>query len=324
MARERRGGLRDSALSERKATRQDEAAAWFAAQRAGVMLVDQRDAFNTWLGDPRNQAAYDAMQELWDDLAVLKGERPEPRRASSPWRAMAASVVGLIALGAAGMGWIALSGEPTVETAVGQQKTQSLPDGSLLAVNVASSVSYRFNDDSRIVKVANGEAAFAVKADAARPFIVRAGDYEIRAIGTAFNVRERGGEIEVAVSEGEVAICSAAGDVLSTLSRGQLLRFPAANSGVDFAVLTPQTIAPAQVSEWRMRVVTYENATVRDVVADFNRYFSQKLQIEGEALLDRRVTVRLQVEQREAAVQLLAALLDAKVQRTAQGEFLRE
>jgi transmembrane sensor len=321
MARERRGGLRDSALSERKATRQDEAAAWFAAQRAGVMLVEQREAFNVWLSDPRNQAAYDAMQELWEDLAVLKGERPAPRRAV-PWRAMAASVVGLIALGGAGMGWMAVSGEPTVETAIGQQRTQSLPDGSLLAVNVASSVSYRFNDTSRIVKVANGEAAFAVKADAGRPFIVRAGDYEIRAIGTAFNVRERGGEIEVAVSEGEVAICSSTGTVLSTLAAGQLLRFPAESSGVDFDALTPQVIAPAQVSEWRMRVVTYENATVRDVIADFNRYFSQKLQVEGEALLDRRVTVRLQVEQREAAVQLLAALLEVEISRTAQGEAL--
>ncbi len=308
-------------MSEVKATRQDEAAAWFAAQRAGVMLVEQREAFNVWFSDPRNQAAYDVMQELWEDLAVLKGERPAPRRAA-PWRAIAASMVGLIALGGAGMGWMAAGREPTVETAIGQQKTQSLPDGSLLAVNVASSVSYRFNDNSRIVKVTDGEAAFAVKADAARPFIVLTGDYEIRAVGTAFNVRERGGEIEVAVSEGEVAICSAAGDVLSRLTTGQLLRFPAENTGIDFDAITPQAVAPAQVSEWRMRVVTYENATVRDVIADFNRYFSQKLHVEEEALLDRRVTVRLQVEERDAAVQLLAALLDLEVSRTAQGETL--
>lgn len=311
-------------MAEGKTTRQDEAAAWFAAQRAGVMLVEHREAFERWRSDPRNQAAYDAMQDLWDDLAVLKGERPKPRGIKLPIKSLAAAAILLIAMGVTGAGVMGWFSDPSVQTTIGQQKTQSLPDGSLLAVNVDSSVSYAFGVDRRLIKISNGEAAFTVKADVARPFIVDAGDYQIRAVGTIFNVKKRDREIEVAVSEGKVEICSATGDVLTSLAAGQILRFPSDRSDLKFDGLTPTSIPPAQISEWRMRVVTYENATVEEVVTDFNRYFNHSLAVEGQALRDRRITVRLQVEQREKAIALLAAMLNVDVRQTSDGEVLKE
>ncbi len=311
-------------VAEGSSSRQDEAAAWFAAVRAGIMLVDQREAFERWRSDPRNQAAYDAMEELWDDLAVLKGEGPKPKASNSPLKLLAVAAALVIVLGVSAaslMGWFS---DPSIQTAIGQQKTQPLPDGTLLAVNVDSTLSYAFRDDHRLVRITNGEAAFTVKADVARPFVVDAGDYQIRAVGTAFNVKNRNQQIEVAVSEGKVDICSATGDVLASLGAGQMLRFPADRADLNFSGLTPTNIAPAQISEWRMRVVTYENATVEEVVADFNRYFIQELRVDGSELADRRITIRLQVEQRDKAVQLLASLLNAQVVKDAKGETLTE
>jgi transmembrane sensor len=311
-----------------KPSRQDEAAAWFAAQRAGVMLVEQRAAFDQWRRDPRNQAALDAMQDLWEDLAVLKATTPAKKASRWSPRAMSAAALVLIAVGGGGVGaW--LGGSPqSIETRPGQQATQSLPDGSLISVNVASRVTYRISDDRRVVTVSEGEAAFSVKADEARPFLVRAGDYEVRATGTAFNVRERDGLLEVAVSEGRVEICAAvgsnAGVSLVSLGVGQKLRLPSALSEQSAGSLAPASVAPEQVAEWRMRVVTYENVAVRDLVEDFNRYFDRKLSVDGEALRDRRVTIRLQVEDRERAIAMLAGLLDVRVERTERGEALRD
>ena len=36
------------------------------------MLAEDRAAFDAWHSDPRNQAALNAMHELWGELAILK------------------------------------------------------------------------------------------------------------------------------------------------------------------------------------------------------------------------------------------------------------
>ncbi len=301
-----------------EARRREEAIAWFAALRASVMLAEQRAAYDIWRADPQNQAAMDAVHELWGELAVLKDLGPAAlpvRRRSG--RVVAAAAAAAVILGALGTSWILMSGPGRIETAVGQQKVQSLPDGSLVALNVASRVSYVIGEDRRVVTIGNGEAAFTVKADRDRPFVVRAGDYEVRATGTAFNVRQRDGEIEVSVSEGGVEICAAvgpkAGDVLASVTSGSLLRFPAEWSSGAFASLALSPVSPAQVGEWRTHVVSYEDAPVREVVADLNRYFSRKLVVETPSLLDKQVTIRLQVEDRDRAIGTLASLLNVRI-----------
>ena len=314
-------------MSSPKPSRQEQAAAWFAAQRAGVMLIEQREAFDLWRADPRNQVALDRMHELWGELAVLKLSGPAPRNTSAfPRRAIAAAAL-LVAVIGGTVGWFALSRDPVIETIAGQQKSQSLPDGSLVAVNVDSELSYAIRDGARVVKLNDGEAAFSVKADPQTPFVVHVGEFQMRAVGTEFNVRRRDGFIEVAVSEGKVQICSGsgtdAGTILATLSGGQLMRFPDTYTSGQFAVV-PTTVPTEQISEWRMRVVTYENATVREVIEDFNRYFENKRLIGKGNLLERRVTIRLQVEDRESAIETLAALLGVDVVKSSEGEVLSD
>jgi transmembrane sensor len=311
-------------LAEGKTTRQDEAAAWFAARRAGAMLAEDRAAFDAWHADPRNQAALNAMHELWGELAILKDAK-SVRKAVRPRRVrtIAAAALLLASVGAAGIAWVALARDTTIHTAAGEQQTRSLPDGSVIAVNVASNVSYRLSEGRRLVRLDDGEAAFSVKSDPQRPFIVRTGGYDVRATGTAFNVRERNGSIEVSVSQGRVEICSAMdGNRLAILGAGQFLRLPAAPLEGAKQSLTPTAIPAAQISEWRMRVVTYEDAPVREVVADFNRYFERKLRVDEAGLADQRVTVRLQVDDRDRAIETLANLLNVHVQTTARGETL--
>ncbi|MDP3737529.1 MAG: FecR domain-containing protein [Hyphomonadaceae bacterium] len=308
-----------------KLSRQDQAAKWFAAERAGVMLVEQRAEFDAWKADPRNMAALDAMRELWDDLAVLKGSEPTPaKKPRSLFLPAAAAVAALLIGGIATASLMSAPADTPIVTAEGQQKTQSMPDGSVIAVNVASNVSYKFTETERLVTLSEGEAAFSVKPDPDKPFVVRVGGLEVRAVGTSFNVRQRDGVLQVSVSEGQVQLCRMTGSgesVIANLSAGQLLRLPA-SLPVAATPPSPVSIPPSQVSEWRMRVVTYEDATVREVIEDFNRYFDRKLLVAQPELLDRRVTIRLQVENREGAIDTLAALLDARVIRRKNADSL--
>lgn len=297
----------------------EEAAAWFATLRRGPMTVAERRDFDDWRADPVHQAALNHMHELWGEvsavgkLGVTVARRPAPPR----FRAAAAAVLALV-LGASLIGGVAVvEGRDTVRTRVGEQRTATLSDGSVVALNVATRVAYRMKDDARTVRLADGEAAFFVRKDASRPFKVRAGDYEIRALGTAFNVRCRNGLLDVAVKEGLVSVWAVsgprAGQEIARLSAGRKLSLDAEAGAGGGA--KPADIPVEQVAEWRLRVVSYEDASVEAVVADVNRFFDRRLVVEDEALAHRRVTLRLQVENRDQTLDVLGELLGARISR---------
>ena len=76
-----------------------------------------------------------------------------------------------------------------IEVPTGQHVQLLLADGSKVWLNSKSSLSFpaAFNGKERRVKL-KGEGFFEVKADAERPFIVSTDHYEVKALGTAFNV----------------------------------------------------------------------------------------------------------------------------------------
>lgn len=294
----------------------DEAAAWFAALRRGPMTLDERAAFDAWRSDPKNQAALAGMHELWGEMSALRDlgvAAPTPARPVRRWAAIAASVA--VLAGVAGVGVFNPFGH-TIRTHVGEQRTASLSDGSVIGLNVATKVSYDVTNDRRFARMDDGEAVFFVKKDA-RPFVVRAGDYQIRAAG-AFNVRCRDGDLDVAVTDGVLTIADLHGRKVADLSAGQRLRL-----GPDGKPLVT-SVPVSSVAEWRLRIVGYEDATVGEVVEDLNRFYDRPIEVDEPDLSARRVTLRLQVEDRERTLKTLGALLGARVERGPQADLLAE
>ncbi len=87
-----------------------------------------------------------------------------------------------------------------------------LPDSTKIWLNKNSSLLYpeKFVGELRDVNL-NGEAFFEVVSDTANPFIVYAGNMQIKVLGTSFNVKayEDEDEVEVIVVEGKVEFSSA-------------------------------------------------------------------------------------------------------------------
>lgn len=300
----------------------EEAAAWFAAQRRGPMSVEERQAFDAWRADPLHQAALNHMHELWGEVSAIKElgvTVPAPPVGIRRWApaAAAAAVMAVAGLGAAHY----ITRPDQVRTSVGEQRTATLEDGSVVAINVATKLAYDMKPAVRQVKLEEGEAVFFVKKDPERPFLVRAGDYEIRAVGTAFNVRRRDGEVDVAVAEGVVAVTALAGPnagkEIARLPAGQRVRL-----GSRQAEPTVAPVSVENVAEWRMRVVSYEDVTVATVVEDLNRFFERPVEVSDPDLAARRVTLRLQVEDRERTLRNLGDILGAELRAERRADLL--
>lgn len=97
----------------------------------------------------------------------------------------------------------------TVSTDKGRQWRLTLPDGTRVWLNAASSITYplSFRGNERLVTM-TGEAYFEVVHNAAQPFKVKAGDRVIEDIGTSFNVNAYADEklLTATLLEGSVSI----------------------------------------------------------------------------------------------------------------------
>lgn len=297
-----------------KAQVQEEAARWFAAQRRGVMPVEERMAFDAWRSDPIHQAALNQMHEIWGELSHV-GEALktlEPRRRQGRRKAIAAVLIMGLAV-TIGSGAYLRYSLPLAQTGVGEQRSQELADGSIIALNVMTKARYRLSSDERVVHLSEGEATFVVHKDPRRPFKVRVAEYEVRAIGTAFNVRHRDHDLDVAVKEGVVEVRDLNGVHDPVILRaGQ--RFSIADlSAPALSEVRLSTVPVVAVDEWRQRVLTYEDAPISQVVRDLNRFYERPVSV-PEGLGQRRVTLRLMVDDRADTVRRLADLLGADVE----------
>jgi len=83
-----------------------------------------------------------------------------------------------------------VSKDLVIATKMGSKSSVNLPDGSKVWLNAGSEISYGedFGKSSRDVKL-SGEAYFEVSPDANRPFLVHTDNFNIKVLGTAFNVR---------------------------------------------------------------------------------------------------------------------------------------
>ena len=186
------------------------AAAWLSLRDRGMNATETAE-FVRWLQqDPQHATVFAELDRVWKDFdrldsvpvsaAAPDADLLAPRvRRQQPrvlvWSALAAAAIVLLAAfqyRAPGI---------FVETAVGAFQQLELPDGSVVQLNTDTAIETAYSATERRVRVLRGEAFFAVSKDPARPFIVASGPVVVRAVGTAFNVRQHTTSVEVMVTE---------------------------------------------------------------------------------------------------------------------------
>jgi transmembrane sensor len=181
-------------------------------------------------------------------------------------------------------------------TAIGEQRSIGLSDGSIVHLNTRSRVRVAFSDTARDVYLLDGQAIFKVKHDAARPFRVHVDSAVVQAIGTQFDVHRLKDRTNVAVIEGVVQIISGTEGKLDAETLSKLpenTKVPAGESVVIVAdgKLTPHAaVSPQDAGAWQQRRLIFRNHTLAEIAEEFNRYNHTQLRVEGETLRTLRFT----------------------------------
>lgn len=315
-----------------------QAAMWLARLDSGELSASDQSAYEHWLaGDERHRVAIDALARGWgryDSLQSLSDEAKQHlmQTAALIEAAHAAPKVSIrnrrrvfmsmaAALLVAVLVAVLLPREPgdRYATAVGEHRKFTLVDGSTLTLNTNSRVRTRFVADARELWLERGEAYFEVAHDKTRPFRVRIGDREVRAVGTAFGIRRQDDDFTVVVTEGIVEVAginesrpvSIADDASSSatlrLRHGEALTVAAQGDNA-----APVAASDAALA-WREGLLEFNGERLDQVVEEFGRYTRHRIVLMDDQVRQQHVGGVFQAGDVDALTSALAEMLPVEV-----------
>jgi ferric-dicitrate binding protein FerR (iron transport regulator) len=164
----------------------------------------------------------------------------------------------------------------------------TLPDGSNIWLNHSSSLKYPsvFRDNTRSVEL-KGEGYFEVVPNSKKPFIVTAGEIQIKATGTTFNIMAYPdeGRIETSLINGrvELQLKESNRKVMSLLKMkpNDLAIFQKSNNKI-----YTRTIDDDRYFSWKDGKLVFNKEPIGEVVKKLSRWFNVDIQVKDPELLD--------------------------------------
>lgn len=325
---------------------QRQASAWLARLDGSDPSDEDLMAFRQWVNeDEKHVAAFKKVAAAWDDLNILarlpsvlqqrelqQQQNLEQERApiKYPFRYAALAAVLMLSLFMGVQQQFYPAQQASYWTAVGEQKTITLPDNSVVRLNTDSRLKFDYQGDVRAVYLYQGEAHFTVAKNHQRPFEVYAGAGRVRAIGTAFSVMlvDNSDDINVMVTEGVVEVApeisvpavappparvADAGSADSGGTESVFTENPAkknqrveAGSAVVFNREEVQPVEQVESNEmqrrlaWQQGLLIFSGEPLDQVVAQISRYTDTKIIIKSQEARTLRIGGQFQVADTKA------------------------
>ncbi len=170
----------------------------------------------------------------------------------------------------------------TIEIPRGGKYQVTLPDGTKVWLNSASSLTYptKFSNNERKVTL-TGEGYFEVAKNAKAPFTVTTEDQSITVLGTHFNVRSYGRKsaTQTTLMEGSVRVNPISKtdtqDASRTLKPGEQSILNAKRR------LEVKKVNASNVISWKDDLFYFEDTDIRSVMEEFSRWYNFEFEFEG-------------------------------------------
>lgn len=165
----------------------------------------------------------------------------------------------------------------TLSTAKGETYRLRLPDGSLVWLNAASSLTYAFSLNERgerRVKL-SGEAYFEIAKDKAHPFVVSTDRQEVQVLGTHFNVNSYSDEPVTATTLLEGSVKVSADGMQKVLKPGQQAKL-----GERGLVVAEANMALA--TAWKDGQMAFKKTDIQTVLRQISRWYDIEIVYQGQ------------------------------------------
>ena len=182
-------------------------------------------------------------------------------------------------------------------TVTGELQDVFLDDGSTIALNTATVLHVDYTDNLREVFLTRGEALFNVVYDGKRRFVVYAGNGEVKALGTTFNVRIKDSDVIVSLIEGKLEVktethfFTGRTEYVRNLSSGQQTIYDD-----DGQIQEVNDVDTSLIVQWHSRKLSFTDMPLHEIVSEINRYTTVKLVIADPEISDKKLSAYFDID----------------------------
>lgn len=165
-------------------------------------------------------------------------------------------------------------------------KTITLPDGTLVSLNSNTLLKYpkRFGKNTREV-IIEGEAFFEVKPNKDKPFIIHAGNAQIKVLGTSFNVcaYPNAKLVEVIVKTGKVQVSNT---TAVTKQNNELILTPGDKGTLVFSsnALLKTTNQDPNFLAWKTHDLIFRATSLGEVISNLEKVYKVNIRLDDPKL----------------------------------------
>ncbi|MDO7930379.1 FecR family protein [Pseudomonas sp. KFB-139] len=294
-----------------------QAVGWMIEMQEGGLDSRRQQAWQQWLnGNSEHQRAWAHIQRVNQRLSGLSSPLAHAalNAPSSSSRRHALKLLLLLGAGSAA-GW-GLRDQITLQplladlhSGVGEQRKETLSDGTQVQLNTASALDVRFDSQQRLIKLLQGEILMTAAADS-RPLNLLTAEGIVHASTTAsrFNLRQLDGRTQLAVLAGSLEV-SPSGHV------GPALRLQAKQQ-VTFSHDAWDPVRPTDASTgaWAEGMLVASHMKLADFLAELGRYRRGRLNCDAK-VANLLISGSYPLADSERILDMLEVALPVRVQR---------
>ncbi len=200
---------------------------------------------------------------------------------SYTWLKVAASVVVLV--GVAFYLWTSSAPEELNIATIDEKMNVTFPDGSTGILNKNSSFTFleKFGDERYVTFT--GEAYFDIK-KSSKPFVINAGNVEVRVLGTAFNLVKSDSEVELYVERGLVAFEK---DGESTKVKAGLKAVFDKSTGEVSIIENPSV----NITSWNTGILEFNDTPMTQVAEDLQEFYNTEVAFDNTRIGNCHLTI---------------------------------
>lgn len=290
---------------------------WLLLLDAAPDDVTLRASADAWRRENEDHArAWKRAERAWDVLAA----QPESAPAVPPavmatkagWfkgRGRLAAAVSLVVVVLLVAATQFLGPRADFVTATAELRQVVMEDGTRIDLSPQTALDTKVAEGRRSVKLLSGEAFFEVAPDPSRPFEVQAGEFTVRVVGTAFDVRMNADALTVSVAHGAVEVRSVGTPMQALgLTPGDQVTLDRKNGAI-----RRSRIPPEEVASWRGHQLFVESVPLGDVVADIRRYSGKWIVFQDSSLAAQQVTGLYDLRDPDRALRVLVGPFGGRV-----------
>ncbi|MEM9921970.1 MAG: FecR domain-containing protein, partial [Bacteroidota bacterium] len=193
-----------------------------------------------------------------------------------------------------------------------------LSDGTVVSINANTKLEFpeEFKNTERRVRL-DGEAFFDVARDTEHPFIIEMEGATIKVLGTSFNIRSYGDEIELTVKSGKVAFKAEDGNKSWELIKGDQLVYKRSERTVKM-----QRDEQLNAIAWKRGSLVFVDTQLKEALRYMTNYYGVIFQLENAKLQNCKLNLNYEQTTVADALDILATIYQLQVRQESPKKYI--